>query len=218
MVINKIDRPDARVGEVLNEVYDLFIDLDATEEQLEFPVLYCNARAGLCRRELDGTDETLEPLFEEIVRSVPAAACSTRRSPLQLLLITLDYDDYVGRLAIGRVFNGQIRKGQEVALCRLDGTVRARSRSACSTATTGSSGWRSPRPGPGDIVAVAGIEEVNIGETISDREDAVAAAADPDRRADDLDGLLDQRLAVLRPRGQARHLAQAQGAARARSR
>ncbi|HEV2845434.1 MAG TPA: GTP-binding protein, partial [Thermoanaerobaculia bacterium] len=122
VVINKIDRPDARVAEVLNEVFDLFIDLDATEEQLEFPVLYCNARAGLCRRELDGTDETLEPLFEEIVRSVPPPRFDPA-SPLQLLLITLDYDDYVGRLAIGRVFNGQIRKGQEVAICRLDGSV-----------------------------------------------------------------------------------------------
>jgi GTP-binding protein len=168
VVINKIDRPDARVGEVLNEVFDLFIDLDATEEQLEFPVLYCNARAGLCRRELDGTDETLQPLFEEIVRSVPPPRFDPA-SPLQLLLITLDYDDYVGRLAIGRVFNGQIRKGQEVAICRLDGTVLPGKVSVLY----GYEGLRRveiAEAGPGDIIAVAGFEEVNIGETVSDRE------------------------------------------------
>ena len=168
VVINKIDRPDARVGEVLNEVFDLFIDLDATEEQLEFPVLYCNARAGLCRRELDGTDETLQPLFEEIVRSVPPPRFDPA-SPLQLLLITLDYDDYVGRLAIGRVFNGQIRKGQEVAICRLDGSVIPGKVSVLY----GYDGLRRveiAEAGPGDIIAVAGFDEVNIGETVSDRE------------------------------------------------
>jgi GTP-binding protein len=168
VVINKIDRPDARVGEVLNEVFDLFIDLDATEEQLEFPVLYANARAGLCRREPDGTDETLEPLFEEIVRSVPPPRFDPA-SPLQLLLITLDYDDYVGRLAIGRVFNGQIRKGQEVAICRLDGTVL----NGKISVLYGYEGLRRveiAEAGPGDIIAVAGLEEVNIGETVSDRD------------------------------------------------
>ncbi|HEX6899066.1 MAG TPA: translational GTPase TypA [Thermoanaerobaculia bacterium] len=168
VVINKIDRPDARVGEVLNEVFDLFIDLDATEEQLEFPVLYCNARAGLARREPDGEDETLEPLFEEIVRSVPPPRFDPA-SPLQFLLTTLDYDDYVGRLAIGRVFNGQIRKGQEVALCQLDGTVIPGKVSVLY----GYEGLRRveiAEAGPGDIVAVAGLEVVNIGETVSDRE------------------------------------------------
>src|SRR5215207_7203837 len=93
VVINKIDRPDARAAEVLNEVYDLFIDLDATEEQLDFPVLYCNARAGRCRLEADGPDTTLEPLFEEIVRSVPPPRFDPEM-PLQLLLTNLDYDDY----------------------------------------------------------------------------------------------------------------------------
>ncbi|HSG41255.1 MAG TPA: translational GTPase TypA, partial [Thermoanaerobaculia bacterium] len=168
VVINKIDRPDARVGEVLNEVFDLFIDLDATEEQLEFPVLFCNARAGTCRREQDGPDETLQPLFEEIVRSVPPPRFDPA-SPLQLLLITLDYDDYVGRLAIGRVFNGQIRKGQEVAICRLDGSVLPGKVSVLY----GYDGLRRveiAEAGPGDIIAVAGFDEVNIGETVSDRE------------------------------------------------
>jgi GTP-binding protein len=169
VVINKIDRPDARIGEVLNEVFDLFIDLDATEEQLDFPVLYCNARAGLCRVTPDGPDETLAPLFEEIVRSVPAPRYDPA-VPLQLLLITLDYDDYVGRLAIGRVFNGRIRKGQEIVLCQLDGTVVP----AKVSLLYGYEGLRRTEiaeAGPGDIVAVAGIAEVSIGETVTERDD-----------------------------------------------
>jgi len=169
VVINKIDRPDARVGEVLNEVFDLFIDLDATEDQLDFPVLYCNARAGLCRLTLDGPDETLQPLFEEIVRSVPAPRFDPAM-PLQLLLITLDYDDYVGRLAIGRVFNGRIRKGQEIALSRLDGSLVP----VKASLLYGYEGLRRTEiaeAGPGDIVAVAGIAEVSIGETLTERDD-----------------------------------------------
>ena len=169
VVINKIDRPDARPAEVLNEVYDLFIDLDATEEQLDFPVLYCNARAGKCRREPDGPEESLEPLFEEIVRSVPAPRFDPTM-PLQLLFTNLDYDDYVGRLAIGRIFNGRVRKAQEVALCRKDGSVLP----AKVTLLYGYEGLRRveiAEAGPGDIVAIAGLEEVGIGETLSERED-----------------------------------------------
>ena len=169
VVINKIDRSDARPGEVLNEVFDLFIDLDATEEQLEFPVLYCNARAGRCRRTPDGPDESLEPLFAEIVRSVPAPRFDPA-APLQLLFTKLDYDDYVGRLAIGRVFNGRVRKAQEVAVCRLDGSAAP----AKVSLLYGYDGLRRveiSEAGPGDIVAIAGIDEVSIGETLSDRED-----------------------------------------------
>jgi GTP-binding protein len=172
VVINKIDRPDARPAEVLNEVYDLFIDLEATEEQLNFPVLYCNARAGRCRLEADGPDTTLQPLFEEIVRSVPPPRFDPEM-PLQLLLTNLDYDDYVGRLAIGRIFNGRLKKGQDVALCRRDGTVA----NVRVTILYGYEGLRRieiAEAGPGDIVALAGIEEVNIGETVSDRENPVA--------------------------------------------
>jgi GTP-binding protein len=168
VVINKIDRPDARINEVVNEVYDLFIDLDATEEQLEFPIIYANARAGRSRREVDGPDETLEPLFEEIVRSVPAPVYDDE-TPLQMQFNTLDYDDYVGRLAIGRIFNGTLRKGQEVALCRRDGQIE----SVKVSLLYGYEGLRRveiAEAGPGDIVAVAGIAEVNIGETLTDRE------------------------------------------------
>ncbi|HYU33085.1 MAG TPA: translational GTPase TypA [Thermoanaerobaculia bacterium] len=169
VVINKIDRPDARINEVVNEVYDLFIDLDATEEQLEFPILYANARAGRCRREPDGPDETLEPLFEEILRSVPAPVFDPE-TPLQMQLNTLDYDDYVGRLAIGRIFNGHMRKAQEVAICRHDGQIEP----VKVSLLYGYDGLRRieiAEAGPGDIVAVAGIAEVNIGETLTDRED-----------------------------------------------
>jgi len=169
VVINKIDRGDARTKEVLDEVYDLFIDLDATEEQLEFPVFYCNARRGLCRTKVDGPDETLIPLFEEILRTIPPPAHEPG-CPLQMLVTTLDYDDYVGRLLIGRVFNGRLRKGQDVALCRLDASrVAAR--------VVGLYGYQGLRrieideAGPGDIIAVAGVEEGSIGETLSDPED-----------------------------------------------
>ncbi|HKH45332.1 MAG TPA: translational GTPase TypA [Thermoanaerobaculia bacterium] len=169
VVINKIDRPDARINEVVNEVYDLFIDLDATEEQLEFPIIYANARAGRSRREPDGPDETLEPLFEEILRSVPAPVYDPE-TPLQMQFNTLDYDDYVGRLAIGRIFNGRLRKAQEVAHCRRDGQIEP----VKVSLLYGYDGLRRveiAEAGPGDIVAVAGIAEVNIGETLTDRED-----------------------------------------------
>ncbi len=169
IVVNKIDRSDARPDDVLNEIYDLFIDLDATEAQLEFPVYYCNARQGLCRTSVDGEDQSLAPLFEEILRTVPAPRYDPE-SPLQLLITTLDYDDYVGRLAVGRIFNGQLVKGQEVALCRLDGQVAP----AKISALYGYQGLRRitrPEAGPGDIVAVTGVDAVNIGETLSDTAD-----------------------------------------------
>ena len=169
VVINKIDRPDARPAEVLDEVFDLFIDLDAEEEQLDFPVLYCNARAGTCRRTADGPDETLVPLFEEILKTVPPPSYEPAM-PLQMLVTTLDYDDYVGRLAIGRLFNGTVRRAQEVTLCRLDGAQKP----VKVSILYGYEGLRRieiDQAGPGDIVAVAGLAEVSIGETLSDRED-----------------------------------------------
>jgi GTP-binding protein len=172
VVINKIDRQDARPKEVLNEVYDLFIDLDATEDQLDFPVLYANARRGIVRRSPDGPDEPLTPLFEEILKTVPAPRYDDMM-PLQLLVTTLDYNDYVGRLAIGRVFNGSIRKGKDYGHCRIDGSV-------VRTRVTGLYGYDGLKrveideAGPGDIVAVAGLETVTIGETLSDPDTPVA--------------------------------------------
>jgi GTP-binding protein len=172
VVINKIDRQDARTKEVLNEVYDLFIDLDATEEQLEFPVLYANARRGIVRRSPDGPDEPLTPLFEQILNTVPAPKYDDLM-PLQLLITTLDYNDYVGRLAIGRVFNGRIVKGKDYGHCRLDGTV-VKIRVTALYGYDGLKRVEIDEAGPGDIVAVAGLLSVTIGETISDAETPIA--------------------------------------------
>jgi GTP-binding protein len=168
VVINKIDRQDARPAQVLDEVYDLFIDLDATEDQLDFPVLYCNARKGLCRREPDGEDQPLIPLFDQILQTIPPPRYDSS-SPLQFLVTSLDYDDYLGRLALGRVFNGKLRVGQTVAQCRIDGTT-------VSCKVSGLFGYEGLRrieieeAGPGDICSATGFETVAIGETLSDPE------------------------------------------------
>ena len=169
VVINKIDRPDARAAEVLDEIYGLFIDLDADEDQLDFPVWYCNARKGTCRRTPDGEEQTLAPLFEEILHTVPAPPYEPEM-PLQLLVTSLDYDDYVGRLAIGRLFNGGVRKGEEVSLCRRDGEV-ATFKVAALYEYDGLRRKEIAEASAGDIVAVAGVEEVKIGETISAVDD-----------------------------------------------
>ena len=123
VVINKIDRPDARIQEVLNEVYDLFIDLDATEEQLEFPIVYTNARAGVARLSDEDGSGDLRPLFEAILKHCPPPA-GDPEAVLQLLVANLDYSDYLGRLAIGRVFSGTLRLGDEVGICKLDGSLQ----------------------------------------------------------------------------------------------
>ncbi|MEJ2085520.1 MAG: translational GTPase TypA [Acidobacteriota bacterium] len=169
VVINKIDRSDARAAEVLDEIYDLFIDLDAGEELLDFPVFYANAKAGTCRTSLDGTDQTLQPLLEAIVGTVPPPAFDPQ-VPLQMLITSLDYDDYVGRLAIGRVFNGTIEAGQEVSAARPD----AEPKTLKISTLYGFDGLRRSEidsAGPGDIVAIAGFEDFSIGDTICDRED-----------------------------------------------
>ena len=169
VVINKIDRKDARPQEVLNEIYDLFIDLDAHEDQLEFPVLYTIAREGVCRLTPDGENHKLLPLFDEIIRTIPAPSYD-RNSPLQMLVLNLDYSDFVGRLAIGRVVNGHVHARQDVALARLDGEVR-RARVTNLYVFEGLQRVEVDEAGPGDIVALAGFDEVNIGETLTDPED-----------------------------------------------
>src|SRR5947199_3675842 len=123
LVINKIDRPDARVQEVLNEVYDLFIDLDATEDQLDFPVIYTNARAGVAKKDLNESSENLRPLFETILSNIPSPT-GDPEGTLQMQVANLDYSDYLGRLAIGRVFNGTLKHGEEVSIIKLDGKVQ----------------------------------------------------------------------------------------------
>ena len=169
VVINKIDRKDARVKEVLDEIYDLFIDLDAHMEQLEFPVLYTIAREGVCRLTPDGPNQPLKPLFDEIVRSIPAPKFDPEM-PLQMLILNLDYSDYVGRLAVGRVVNGNIRTKQDVMLVRADGR-QVKSRVTNLYAFEGLERAEVQEAGPGDIVALAGFEEVHIGETVTDPED-----------------------------------------------
>ena len=168
VVINKIDRKDARPREVLDQVYDLFIDLDADESQLEFPVLYCNARKGTCRREPDGEDESLAPLLDEVLRTIPPPRHDPS-SPLQFLVTSLDYDNYRGRMAVGRVFNGHVQKGEEATLCRLDGS-RVRFKVTGLLAFEGLRRVDREEAGPGDILMVCGLDEVSIGETVSDAE------------------------------------------------
>jgi GTP-binding protein len=169
VVINKIDRKDARPQEVLNEIYDLFIDLDAGEDQIDFPVLYTVARDGVCRRTPDGDDHDLRPLFEEILNTIPAPRFDAA-APLQALVLNLDYSDYVGRLAIGRVVNGTLRAKADVALVRHDGTV-APERVSLLYGFEGLSRVEIEEAGPGDIAAVAGFDDVNIGETIAALDD-----------------------------------------------
>jgi GTP-binding protein len=169
VVINKIDRKDARPQEVLNEIYDLFIDLDAHQDQLDFPVLYTIARDGICRLTPDGEDHKLLPLFEAIVSTIPAPVYD-RTMPLQMLVLNLAYSDFVGRLAIARVVNGHVRARQDVGLARLDGSI-VRTKVTNLYMFEGLQRVEVDSAGPGDIVALAGFEEVNIGETITDPED-----------------------------------------------
>ena len=166
VIINKIDRADARIAEVLDEVYDLFIDLDAEESLLDFPVLYANAKAGICRRTPDGPDETLEPLFEAIVERVPPPTYDPEM-PLQVLITSLDYDDYVGRMALGRVISGQLERAQDVAAC-LPGGEPKPLRISTLYGFDGLQRREIKSAGPGDLIAVAGFEDFSIGETLCD--------------------------------------------------
>ena len=172
VVINKIDRSDARPTEVLDEIYDLFIDLDATEDQLEFPVLYTNARAGTAARDLKVDGATLEPLFETILATVPAPRFDPAVG-LQFRVTMLDWDDYVGRLVIGRIVNGRVRQADRVSVVHRDGTIEP----AKVTVLYGYEGLKRieiEEASAGDIVAIAGIESVDIGETVAALENPVA--------------------------------------------
>jgi len=168
VVINKIDRADARAQEVLNEIYDLFIDLDAKEDQLDFPVLYTNAKSGTASTDQSGRGEDLQPLFEAIVDTIPAPK-GDASGPLQILVANLDYSDYLGRLAIARVFNGTMRTGEEVAIAKLDGTLQ-KTKITKLFSFAGLKRTDITETQLGDIVAVAGVEGITIGETITDVE------------------------------------------------
>jgi GTP-binding protein len=174
LVINKVDRPDARIAEVVDACYELFIDLDASEEQIEFPIVYASARAGRAslNRPEDGAlpdSENLEPLFEVIRNSVPAPAYDPQ-APLRAQVTNLDASSYLGRIALCRVFSGEINKGQQAAWCRRDGTIQ-RVKITELFRTEALDRVPAQTAGPGDIIAVAGIAEIMIGETLADPED-----------------------------------------------
>ncbi len=169
LVVNKVDRPDARVEEVVNEVYELFLDLDADESQIEFPIVYCNAKAGRAGLAVDDLAADLKPLLDLLVTTIPAPVYEEGH-PLQALVTNLDASPYVGRLAICRVRNGTISKGQQVAWCRADGTIE-RAKVTELYVTEALDRVEAAEAGPGDIVAVAGIPEVTIGETLADLDD-----------------------------------------------
>jgi GTP-binding protein len=169
LVVNKVDRPDARIDQVVDEVYELFLDLDADESQIDFPIVYCNARAG--RASLDPTDEgtSLKPLLDLLVEHVPAPEFDPDR-PLQAHVTNLDASPYVGRIAICRVRQGIIRRGETVAWCRVDGTVQ-KVRVSELYVTEALDRVDAEQAGPGEIISVAGIPEITIGETLADAED-----------------------------------------------
>jgi GTP-binding protein len=172
VVINKIDRQDARPAEVLDEIYDLFIDLDAAEDQLDFPVLYTDAKRGIAKLDPEDDSRTLAPLFETLVARIPPPRFDPAMG-LQLRVASLDWDDYVGRLLIGRIVNGTVRQADRVAVARRDGTVEY----AKVTVLYGYDGLKRieiPEAGPGEIVAVAGIETMEIGETVADADNPIA--------------------------------------------
>jgi GTP-binding protein len=168
LVINKIDRPDARPKEVLDEVYDLFIDLDAAEDQLDFPVLYTNAKLGTASTSLTEPGENLQPLFETILSTIPPAS-GDPDGPLQILVTNLDYSDYLGRLAIARVFNGTLHNGDEVNISRRDGSLLKTKITKLFT-FNGLKRTDTEVTQVGDIVAIAGVTGITIGETITSLE------------------------------------------------
>jgi len=173
VVINKIDRPDARPQEVLNEIYDLFIDLDASEDLVdEFPILYTNARTGTASVSPDETGQDLRPLFDAIVRHVPPPR-GNPEAPLQLLVANLDSSDYLGRIAIGRIFNGRVKIGDPVAVVKLDKAVQQTKVTKLYT-FDGLKRMEAQEAAAGDIVCLAGIENITIGETITDMEHQIA--------------------------------------------
>jgi GTP-binding protein len=167
-VVNKIDRSDARPAEVVDEIYELFLDLDATEEQIEFPILYAISREGVARKNLDDESQSLQPLFEQIVETIPQPA-EQRSDSLQLLVANLDYNDYVGRLAIGRIFSGEIAVGDQIAVVKPDRSIQ-KTKVSQLYVFEGLKRESVDRAGFGEIVALAGIDNINIGDTITSVE------------------------------------------------
>jgi GTP-binding protein len=172
LVVNKVDRPDARIKEVVDEVYELFLDLDASFEQIEFPIVYANAKAGWATMEQGATGTNLQPLFDLLIERIPAPTYDEDGDghPLQALVTNLDRSPYLGRLAICRVREGVIRKGQTVAWCKADGSID-KVKIVELYVTEGLERVDAAEAGPGEIIAVAGLAEVTIGETLADPND-----------------------------------------------
>jgi GTP-binding protein len=170
LVVNKVDRPDARIAEVVDEVYELFLDLDAADEQIDFPIVYTNAKAGWASMEAGVEGADLRPLFELLLERIPAPEFDDA-APLQALVTNLDADPYVGRLALCRVHNGTVRRGAEVAWCRHEGGAVQAVKVAELYVTVGLARAEADEAGPGEIIAIAGIPDITIGDTIADRED-----------------------------------------------
>ena len=169
LVVNKVDRPDARIAEVVDEVYQLFMDLDAEDHHIEFPILYCNARAGRCGSDPDALAEDLEPLFQALREHIPAPEYDDDH-PLQALVTNLDASPYLGRLALCRVRHGTIRRGQTVAWCRSDGSIE-QAKIGELYVTEALDRVDAEEAGPGEIIALAGIADITIGETLADLDD-----------------------------------------------
>src|SRR6202167_3728830 len=168
VVINKIDRPDARVPEVLDEIYDLFIDLDATEDQLDFPILYTIAKTGIAKKSLDDESTDLRPLFESILQNIPPPV-GDPEGVFQMLIANLDYSDYLGRLGIGRVFNGTLHRGDDVAIAKRDGSLE-KTRITKLYSFEGLKRVDETVARQGDLLAIAGVEGITIGETVTSAE------------------------------------------------
>ncbi|HEX4747708.1 MAG TPA: translational GTPase TypA [Gaiellaceae bacterium] len=171
LVVNKVDRPDARIEAVVNEVYELFLDLDADESQIEFPIVYCNAKAGRASLtpDPDALEPDLRPLLDLVLARIPPPSYEEGH-PLQALVTNLDASQYVGRLALCRVEQGTIRRGQQIAWCRANGTIE-RAKVTELYVTEALDRVEADEAGPGEIIAVAGIAEVTIGETLADPDD-----------------------------------------------
>jgi len=168
IVLNKIDRPDARAKAVLNEIYDLFIDLDATEDQLDFPVLYTNAKTGVAHAKVGDASGDLKPLFDAIVKHIPAPT-GDPEAPLQIQVTNLDYSDFLGRIAVGRVINGTLRRNSEAGIAKRDGSL-ATTRITKLFTFQGLERTDTDAVSAGEIVAIAGVEGIQIGETITEIE------------------------------------------------
>ena len=208
LVVNKVDRADARIAEVVHEVEELFLDLDADIDQLDFPIVYCVSREGKAsmERPADGAGlpdgATLKPLLDLLLERIPAPAYDPE-APLQALVTNLDSSPYLGRVALCRVVNGHIKKGETVAWCRADGTIE-KAKITELFITEELDRVPADEVGPGEIIAIAGIPEITIGETLTDLDDPRPLPGHPHRRAQPVDDHRHQHLAAGRQGGQAR--------------